>query len=54
MNAHFVVSSIEGSLVTICGSVIAPSDVDGSRVGIYGQMCKECETKVKQAWVTVK
>jgi hypothetical protein len=34
--------------------VIGPKQVQGAKVGIYGQVCLDCEKKVKEAWVTVK
>jgi hypothetical protein len=52
--AHFIVSTVAGSLIAICGQVFSPKVIGGSQVGIYGEMCKDCETKVKQAWVTLK
>jgi hypothetical protein len=54
MIAHFVVSSVEGSLIALCGTVIHPRDTQGAKVGIYGQICKPCEVKVKEAWVTLQ
>lgn len=54
MKAHFIVNTVEGVMLTICGAAIPPRDVQGARVGIYAQICKDCETAVKGAWVTVK
>lgn len=54
MKAHFIVTTVQGIMVAICGAAFKPSEISGSRVGIYGQVCKECDDKVKEAWVTVK
>lgn len=52
--AHFIVSTVEGCMVALCGEVIGPKQVQGAKVGVYGQVCPDCEKKVKKAWVTVK
>lgn len=41
-------------MIALCGVVIAPKQTTGAQVGIYGQICPECNTKVKAAWVTLK
>lgn len=51
---HFIVSGIQGSMIAACGLVISPKDAAGSRIGIFSQICHDCEVKVKQAWVTFK
>lgn len=52
--AHFIVSTVEGCMVALCGEVIGPKNVQGAQVGIYGKICSDCDKKVKEAWVTVK
>lgn len=52
-DAHFTVNTVEGVLIFACGKVAGPRDVKGARIGIYGQICSDCERVVKQAWVTV-
>lgn len=52
--AHFIVSTVEGSMITVCGEVIPPSATKGAQVGIYGTTCLECSEKAKHAWVTIR
>jgi hypothetical protein len=52
--AHFIVSGVSGSMIAACGKVIPPRDCNGGKVGIYGQRCKDCEDRTKNAWVTFK
>jgi len=51
--SHFVVSTVEGSMITLCGAVIPPRDASGARVGrAYAKACPDCDEKVAQAWVS--
>jgi hypothetical protein len=50
--AHFITMTVEGVMFTICGETIAPKQITGAHVGVYGERCKKCEDKVKLAWVT--
>lgn len=52
--AHFIVSGVEGAMIAVCGEVIAPRDANRCKVGVYGEKCKECEQRAKNAWVTIK
>ncbi len=54
MKAHFITMTVEGVMVAICGAAFPPKTVGGARLGIYAQVCKECDAKVKEAWVTLK
>lgn len=54
MTAHFIVNTVEGVMLALCGAVIPPRDIKGARVGIHGKTCAECQAKVSDAWVTVK
>ena len=52
--AHFVVSSVEGTMITACGQYIGTRQFNTASVGIKNpdHKCPECEEKTKDAWVT--
>ncbi len=52
--SHFIVSTVAGCMITLCGKTIGPHSVAGAKVGIYGEVCKACQDGVKEAWVTIK
>lgn len=54
MKAHFIIQTVSGVMLAICGEVIWPKRTAGAKVGIYAQVCTECDKAVKHAWVTVK
>lgn len=50
--AHFIVSGVEGSMIAACGEIIPPRDANRCKMGVYGQKCKDCEDRTKNAWIT--
>lgn len=54
MIAHFIVSSVSGVMIAICGEAIAPRQIEGAKVGKDegALVCGECLQKTDQAWTT--
>jgi hypothetical protein len=54
VNAHFIVTTVEGVMLAICGEAFAPRVVNSASVGIHSQatQCPACTEKVNNAWVT--
>lgn len=54
MIAHFVVSSVQGVMITLCEKYIGPRDFNTASVGAKpaATVCPECKEKVDDAWVT--
>lgn len=52
--SHFIVSTVVGTMVTICGKAILPRSTNGASVGMGKNPCAECAAAVDMAWVTMK
>ena len=52
--AHFIVSTVEGTMITLCGEYISTRNIRGAKVGLesVGIACANCHDKVEAAWVT--
>jgi hypothetical protein len=56
MIAHFIVSTVSGVMIAICGETIAPRQITGSSVGQQpgANICPECLQKATDGWVTFR
>lgn len=52
--SHFVVSTVVGTMLTICEKAILPRSINGASVGMGKNPCPECAAAVEMAWVTLK
>lgn len=51
--AHFITAATgNAGVVALCGEVFTTKQKQ--QMGVYGQICSECEKRVKNAWVTFK
>jgi len=54
MKSHFIISSVSGVMIAICGAAIGPRDFASASVGFkkYSDRCEVCDEKVSEAWIT--
>lgn len=50
--AHFIVATTQFGVASLCGQGFTTQEKE--KMGIYGQICHECEQRAKSAWVTFK